>query len=76
MNLGDFRKMTEHLPDSTEFVSHTDNFEMGNSLVKANSVRLIKVKETTRQFRDAFDGTLYSSTVYVPSDEGIEMLKI
>lgn len=76
MDLGEFRKITKDLPDTTEFITVSDNYEMGHVWVKAGRVSVVKVKPEKRHFRDDFDGTPYSADVYVPSDDGVDMLKI
>lgn len=74
MDLGQFRKMTEHLPDDVELISTSDNYEMKNNLVAAR-VETVKVRKELKEFRDDFDGTRYSSEVYVRDENGKEALK-
>lgn len=76
MTLGEFREKTAHLSDDVEFITTSDNYEMGHNWVKAHGVSIVKVKIEKRNFRDDFDGTPYSAEVYIPSDDGVEMLKI
>jgi hypothetical protein len=76
MNLGELRKLTEGLSDDVEIITVCHNYELGNALVKATNVCLIKVKKEVKQFRDDFDGGRYSSEVYVCDENGEEVLKI
>lgn len=76
MNLGQLRKMIEHLGDDVEIITNTSNFEMSGSWVKAYGIQLVKVRKDSQQFRDAFDGTNYSAEVFIPDEDGIEVLKV
>jgi hypothetical protein len=75
MNLGEFRKLTEGMPDSTEMVSVAKNYELGGSYVKASAYRKT-MEESERRFRDDFDGTSYSKRVFHSSKEGGEVILI
>lgn len=76
MKLGELRKKTAHLSDDVEIISVSDNFEMSGSWVKATGVEVVKVKKESASFKDAFDGTKYSSEIYKPDENGEEVLKI
>lgn len=76
MNLGEFRKQTEHLSDDTEMIVTDDNYELRGSWTELKGVHLVKVIKKMRNFRDDFDGIHYSSEVYVPNENGTEALKL
>lgn len=76
MKLGELRKLTAHLGDDVEIITSSDNYELRNSWVESYGIRLVKVSKVTEDFRDDFDGTNYSKEVFVPDENGIEVLKI
>jgi hypothetical protein len=76
MKLGELRKQTAHLSDDVEIICVSDNFEMSGSWVKATGVEVVRVKKKSETFRDAFDNTRYNSDVYIPDENGDEVLKI
>jgi hypothetical protein len=47
-----------------EVLVTTDNFEMGHAKVRLEYVSKWRMQETTRPFRDAFDGGRYSAEVF------------
>ena len=75
MNLGQFRELTKDMDDSVDIITVTSNFEIGHNLVKARA-SIDKYREEKQQFRDSFDGTRYSSTVYRLDDDGEDKIII
>lgn len=76
VTLGELRKLTEHLSDDVEIITNESIHEMRGSKVKARGIRLMKVRKENQTFKDDFDGTSYSVEVFVPDQDGEEMLYI
>lgn len=70
MTLGQFREMTKDMTDDTPMVSQSSNsMEMGGAVTDAY-VTIRGMEKRREHFRDAFDGTNYSSEVYHFNDDG------
>lgn len=69
MTVKELKEFLSKFDDDTKVITVSGNYEMRGSMVKA-SVSEGTYIECERDFRDDFDGTWYSSTVYRRNKEG------
>lgn len=77
MTIGELKKLIADMDDDTVVISVDSNYELRGSYTKAH-VSSGFYKEVKEHFRDDFDGTPYSATVYVGAneEEGKKMLVV
>lgn len=64
MTVEQYIKILQDLPQDATVVSYSNNFEQPNTLVEAFPPIVMNYKKITRQFRDAFDRSIYYRDVY------------
>jgi hypothetical protein len=73
LTVGELKKFLEGYDDNVKIVTSSSNYELRGECVDAK-VREVKFSKKTRQFRDDFDGTNYSSDVYTTDKEDGEQV--
>ncbi len=69
MTVGQLKEFLNKYPNETKIISISSNYEMNNS--KCNAiVSEIRCTKEVKQFRDDFDGTIYSAQIYNYDDNG------
>lgn len=76
MTIKELRELIKDLPDDAIVLSTDDSYEMKGSLTEARFGSVGRYSTQKRWFRDDFDGTSYSATVYVPDEEGQLALRL
>lgn len=71
MNVGELKAIIKDMDDNVEVVARAHNFELGEAIVSARAHET-KWRKEREQFRDAFDGTNYTTEVYKPDHENGE----
>ena len=64
------------LPADTEIITTSNNFELDGALVSFNSIRTFKATGKSKKFKDAFDGTIYTSKVWVVNENGQDVVML
>ena len=70
MDAGDLKLILKNVPNDTPILITTGNFEQGHNTVLAQHTNLGLYLSGFREFRDAYDGTTYRSTVYFMDPNG------
>lgn len=75
LTVGKLKKILEKYDDDIKIVTISSNYEMRGSIVDAG-IREIRCRKERKQFKDDFDGTIYSSEVYCFDDNGEKAIYI
>jgi len=75
MNVRELKEVLNQLDDDSKVITNSSNYEQQGSYVSAVASigNYIKVKE---KFKDDFDGSSYSSEVYIKSKDGKKIICI
>ena len=76
LTVGKLKEILKDLPDDIPVVQESVNCEMRGAITQKSkySIAIRKYRKERASFRDGFDGTRYTSEIYVMDEEGEKML--